>query len=337
MVWVMLSVPGAGPEGGTHPAIPSGGQDAPWAHTSQEQQDQGLELFERANEALYKSRMSEAVQLYRQALERWDHPAFHYNLALALMAQSRTLECHQEFEAAIKYGPEPLQQPDKYQNAVSILAAVEGQLARIELTCDQPGVQLSDNGRPLPVACPGSHAEWIQPGLHVIQIAKAPYRTSTRSFDLKPGDRAVYTLRVHPESEWTRTELPKDSWRPWVVLGGGGAVLITGIALHLVAAKQVQDYDAAIIRCIGEAAAQPTFEPCLASEDLKGLPGRANVMQGFAYTADAIGIAAIAAGGAFLYFNTPRSVLEDPEGRPTAVITPQIAPGFSGVAFTLKF
>src|SRR5262249_38173835 len=151
-------------------------------------------------------------------------------------------------------------------------------LTRMELACDQSGAKLSVDGRPYPVTCPGSHAEWIPPGLHVIQVAMTDYRTSTTSLTLNPGEKLSRTFRVHPDSEWTRTELPKDPWKPVVALSGGAAVLIAGVTLHFVAAGQVQSYDDRIILCVGDRAAQPTFEPCSVPADAAPLPGQANLL-----------------------------------------------------------
>jgi hypothetical protein len=41
-------------------------------------------LFAEGNELLGKYRLARAVEKYRQALEHWDHPVIHFNLAKAL-------------------------------------------------------------------------------------------------------------------------------------------------------------------------------------------------------------------------------------------------------------
>src|SRR5690348_3534769 len=62
------------------------GSQSPWVKgVSQERQAAAAVLFNEGNGYYEKAVFSKAAELYRRALEQWEHPAIHYNLALALM------------------------------------------------------------------------------------------------------------------------------------------------------------------------------------------------------------------------------------------------------------
>ena len=60
--------------------------DRPWAKgVSKERQEAAWEVFREGNALLKDSLFAKAADKYREALKSWDHPAIHYNLALALV------------------------------------------------------------------------------------------------------------------------------------------------------------------------------------------------------------------------------------------------------------
>src|ERR1700733_7519084 len=74
---------------GTNESLQNGGDTRPWA-----------------------SGVSPSEQ--RDALKHWDHPAIHYNLALAQMELAQPIEAYDNLTTAIKYGDAPLQSKDKF-------------------------------------------------------------------------------------------------------------------------------------------------------------------------------------------------------------------------------
>src|SRR5690349_20589283 len=56
----------------------------PWADgVSQERQDTAVRLFTEGNGHLNDGIFGKAVDAYAEALKSWDHPAIHYNMAIA--------------------------------------------------------------------------------------------------------------------------------------------------------------------------------------------------------------------------------------------------------------
>ena len=110
-------------------ALESSGE-RPWAKgVPQAKQEKAFALFRDGNSALKESLFVKAAQIYREALQSWDHPAIHYNLALALVNLDQPLETHEHLLAALKYGAAPLDS-DKYEQALRYRALVEKQLAK---------------------------------------------------------------------------------------------------------------------------------------------------------------------------------------------------------------
>src|SRR5258708_35996330 len=65
---------------------PGAAGERPWAAgVAPAQQERALQLFREANTYHNDGIFVKAVELYREALKSWDHPAINYNLALSLM------------------------------------------------------------------------------------------------------------------------------------------------------------------------------------------------------------------------------------------------------------
>ena len=119
------------------------GEVDPWTKgVSQADQDAAIVLFREGNELLKDSVFVEAVKKYRAALERWDHPAIHYNLAFALLNLDQPVLVYEHLEKAMAYGPKPLEQ-EKFDLAKSYKALVEKQLSRVEIVCDEPDAMVT--------------------------------------------------------------------------------------------------------------------------------------------------------------------------------------------------
>ncbi|HVV85133.1 MAG TPA: tetratricopeptide repeat protein, partial [Kofleriaceae bacterium] len=94
--------------GAASPALPSAplpaADERPWARgVSADRQDRALALFTTGNGALQDGDAARAIASYRQALARWNHPAIHYNLAVALLQQGDRDQAAAELRAALAY------------------------------------------------------------------------------------------------------------------------------------------------------------------------------------------------------------------------------------------
>src|SRR5688572_19576301 len=86
---------------GKDESLQHGGDTRPWAAgVSAENQRIALEKFRQANTVLNDGLWANAAKLYREALQKWDHPAIHYNLALALLNLDQPIEVYDSLQKA---------------------------------------------------------------------------------------------------------------------------------------------------------------------------------------------------------------------------------------------
>ncbi len=148
--------------------------ERPWARgVPKDRQSKAIGLFREGNAALKESLFPKAAAMYRDALQVWDHPAVHYNLALALVNLDQPLEVHEHLTAALKYGPAPLDD-DKFQQAQRYLALIERQLTKVKITCTFSGASVRLDGRPLFTA-PGEWEGQVRAGPHTMTASLEGY------------------------------------------------------------------------------------------------------------------------------------------------------------------
>ena len=123
--------------------------ERPWARgVSDTDQSAALQSFREGNASLNEGVFVTAVKQYREALKHWDHPAIHYNLALALMNLDQPIEVYESLAKALKYdpkaGPAPLD-ADKYDRAKNYMLLAQKQVANVDITCDKPGAKVDQS------------------------------------------------------------------------------------------------------------------------------------------------------------------------------------------------
>ena len=119
---------------------------------------------------LKDGQFAKAAERFKDALKHWDHPAIHYNLALALFKMDQPIEVARHLAKSIAYGPTPLD-PDKFEHAKELLEAVSKQIADVEITCDKAGAEIIvDNQKVLDA--PGTYKDKIKEGKHTFVCRK---------------------------------------------------------------------------------------------------------------------------------------------------------------------
>jgi tetratricopeptide (TPR) repeat protein len=99
-----------------------GDADRPWAKgVPLAKQEAARETFEEANSLLKDSIFKTAAQKYLDALQQWDHPGIHFNLALTLVSLEKPVEAYEHFKKAIAFGVAPIDE-DKLERAKSYIA-----------------------------------------------------------------------------------------------------------------------------------------------------------------------------------------------------------------------
>lgn len=142
-------------------------------------------LYASGNKEFAESRFAQALAQYQEALRHWDHPAFHFNLAICLINLGRPVEALDNIERSLVYGPAALG-ADHYQQAITYRNLLEGQLARVTIECSEPGAKVTIDGRFL-FAGPGAKEEVVLPGEHQVVAVKSGFLTSSETFIIVAG------------------------------------------------------------------------------------------------------------------------------------------------------
>jgi hypothetical protein len=310
-------------------------EDRPWATgVSKEEQSVALALFNEGNGLLRDALFPKAVEKYREALSHWDHPAIHYNLALALVNLDQPVEMYEALEKAMAFGAAPLD-ADKFDRAKGYKLLVEKQLGFIELSISVPGSTVTFDGKQV-LEGPGSWSARVRSGEHSV-TARAP-EYSPVNLDVKVGGGEVsrFDLKLYTDAELTRYSRRFPAWMPWTVAGAGAAIVLVGGILHASARSGFADYDAAIADC---ALTDPTGGCSTLPSGVADMKSGAESKQTAAGIAYGIGGVALAAGITLIILNQPSSYRIDPtaEQPPPVAITPVVGPGLAGISASGRF
>ncbi|HEX5749352.1 MAG TPA: carboxypeptidase-like regulatory domain-containing protein [Archangium sp.] len=285
---------------------------------------EALELFEMGNARLEESLFVQALESYQKALAQWNHPAIHYNMALALMSLERPLEVHLHLTEAMRYGPDPLGS-EKYENGRRYLALVEKQLARVEVSCDEPGASVSLDGQFLFVA-PNRVEKLVRPGTYHVSATKGGYEPTELRQTLMPGATTPVELKLYTEKELTRYKTRWPVWIPWTVLGAGAAVAAGGGLLHLGVLGSYDTFDKGVEACGG----------CMPAPALTEARQQGDLLRTVSLGAYAAGGAALVTGAVLLFLNRPQPYRIDPGVR-TLSVAPLVGDGVGGASMSLRF
>lgn len=294
-----------------------------------EKQRAASDLFLEANHLLKNTAFVPAVEKYRQALTHWDHPAIHYNLALALINIDQPIEAHGQLEAAMRYGAEPLDE-EKYEYARTYKTLLEQQLTRLELRCDTPGATVTMDGRILFVA-PGHYSELVRPGPHSIIATKTGFLNTDESRTLLPGERLALNLEMCTVEECTRYRRQWSVWMPWTVLGSGVTMVAGGALLHQKTQQDYRNFDLAIFQNCPRGCDKEPLE-------FRPLHKRGDNLQKAAFGAYALGGAAVVTGAVLIYLNRAQTYFTKPsQHEETVNVSPLLGGDTNGVQATFRF
>ena len=314
----------------------TGDQQRPWAKgVSAEQQAKALALFRDGNFLLKNSLFPKAVEKYREALKLWDHPAIHYNTALALLNLNEPLELHEHLVSAMRYGAAPLDS-DKFERAQTFKTLVEQQLSHVEVSCEVPGAQVSLDGKVL-FSAPGHYEGLVLPGAHTFSAEGPGYPRNDRKRTLTPGEKYTLPFKLYTDEELTRYSRHWDAWKSWAVVGAGVAVAGGGGLLHLQARKSFDSFDAGVLSCGG----------CMPTKEMASKRSRGDTFQRVAVGSYAAGGAALLTGMVLLYVNRAQPYRISPEEleqgatappeQPAVSVLPIVGRGEGGVLAAFRF
>ncbi len=309
----------------------------PWAKgVSPESQRKALSLFNEANGMLRDALFPKAAERYREALVHWDHPAIHYNLALALVNLDQPVDMHGALEKSLAYGAAPLGE-DKFARAKDFKLLVEKQLVKVEYTITEPDSVLILDGKEVQQG-PGTFAALIRAGEHSIAARAPGYSPTQLNLKLGGGETSRMELKLFTDAELTREKRKMASWIPYSVLGAGVVIGGVGALMHSSAKGGFSDYDQAISEC---AATDPTGGCADPSPTIFALKSDAESKQTLAPSLYVVAGLTVGAGVALVVINRPHTYRIDPLEKQTGAdgvsITPVFGRDHAGLAAAGRF
>ena len=314
---------------GTNESLQNGGDARPWAAgVSTADQQQALQMFHDGNVNLNDGLFAKAADKYREALKHWDHPAIHYNLALAQMNLDQPIDAYNNMQASLKYGEPPLQSKDKFDHAKEYLLLLEKEIATVEVSCDKVGAKVTVDGA-LAFVAPGKFQTQVLVGKHTFVAEKQGYTTHINAPYIGPGEKFRIELKLYTAEELTRYKRKWDAtWMPWAVAGGGVLIAGAGALMELSANSSYDDYDKKVAAC------NMNNLGCPATKALTDLKSSGDSKKTIGYVGYGIGAAAVVVGLSLAYINRPEGYqirAEDIDNTRVSV-TPVVAPDYTGAS-----
>jgi len=281
-------------------ARPARADTPPWvAGVSAAQKETAQKALDEGNSLFVERKYAEAMARYNAAIAAWDHPAIRFNIVRCLIQLERPVEAADQLKLALKYGEAPFDE-QIYSEALAFQKLLANQISEIEVTCEQPGVQVTLDGQSL-IACPGKQSRRLLPGEHEIVGTKQGFIPRTMQLVSHGGKVISAKVRLDPISSAARVEHRWAAWMPWVVFGGGFALAGLGELAHVKAVDDNAQYAKLVAGCTS---------PCASSSLDHTLESNATLENRVAIGLYGAGIAAITTGVVLLYLNRGRTVYD---------------------------
>jgi hypothetical protein len=294
---------------------------------------------------------TKSVEVYREALTHWDHPAIHFNLAKALMNLDQPVDAHKHLDASLKYGGAPLDEDQIDQAKRYKKLLYEAELADLVISAQEPDAVVSLNGVELFTA-PGQWKGLVRADKHTILATKPGFQPAQEQRTLPHGQTTEITLSLVAIEQVTKYTRAMPVWKPWVVVGAGAVGLIAGGIFTWQASENFADYDKAIEVCNAESAITilndlppeggnndtgGTVRACFPSNSTKSKKSNAELFQTLSIVSYVAGGATPATGLVLLYINREKPVLVDVPVEDSLTVVPYMGPDGGGVSATLRF
>jgi hypothetical protein len=217
----------------------------PWYQQSTAEARQGaLALFSKAIDNHDQLLREEAVELYEQALEKWDNPDIRWNLGLVFEDLGQYLLAHQQFDGVLRWG-EALG-AERLRDVRARMRALETQrVAWIEADSPEPRADIKLDGQSW-FRGAVRRSKLVLLGMHFVVSTKPGYFPVTRAVYMQAGKTAHVALpmdadRLIETRRWT-------AWKPWAVVAAG--VAVTASSLEVQAFEQrTSVVEALKVRC----------------------------------------------------------------------------------------
>ena len=306
--------------------------DKPWNRgVSLERRKAARALFLQGNQLIKEPFFARAAARYREALQLWPHPAFHYNLAIAQINLNQRIAAFESLERAMAYGVAPLGE-HKYRQALEYRKILEDQLARIVISCDEPGAEVTVDGARV-LTGPGQKEVMVMPGARQLVATKPEYLTRSESIVVGPGEQQQIDITPLPIGRLAESRR-WPAWKPWSLVGSGAVLSATGALLHWRAQRGFRSFDEQFDRnCVATGCPDASI-----AASLDGQLVTARWQQRSAYIAYGLGGTAVAVGSILTYLNRARLVTSSEAADEAAlVIVPVATERATGVSAWFRF
>ena len=294
--------------------------DKPWAAgVAPEKQKIALAKYDEANELFEKGNYLEALPIYLEALQHWDHPGIQYNTVVCLINLDRIVEAYEHLEKAMAYGEAPLGR-DLYKQGQTYQRMLGKQIARLELTLKTKGGTVQIDGKPVLVDA-GTTTITLLATEHRLVADKPGYDPQIQTIKLSPGEPTVLVIEMKLKARG-KTVRRWARWKPWAVVGASSAIALTGGFVAYSSKAMFDTYDANFARgCSGGCPAT--------SDPAAGDKSAAESRQILGWSIVAAGGATLVTGLVLVVFNQPRLV--------GASVTPMVGTEHAGAVLTLPW
>lgn len=304
--------------------------DRPWVKdVAPAKREAARALVKEGNHLVEDALFVKAAEKYRLALELWDHPAIHFNMALALINLDKPVEVYKHLEKALQYGVAPLG-PEKAEHARGYRALIEKQLARVSIVCQVPGADVTLDGKPL-FTGPGRFEDLVRAGPHTVVARRTDSFPTEQTRTLPAGETTTIELKLYRAEDLTRFRRKWAAWKPWMAVAAGIVVAGVGGILHWQGRESIRAFDTGVAKdCPNGCDPIPS--------GLAALRTRGRAEQALAIVAYSLGGASIVTGGVLININRPRAFRVKPtEQAPVLSFAPLIGPGQAGLLTTFRF
>ena len=228
----------------------------PWARGVTDAQKAAAQvLLEAGNSLFLVHDYVAALDKYRQAIARWDHPAIRFNIVRCLVQLDRALEADDELRRALAYGAAPLED-SVYNEALAYQKLLANQIGHVAVRCVQPGVEVSLDGQHV-ASCPAAVDTRVAPGAHEIVGIRDGYAAKAVSVVVIGGKHETIDLTLTAIGGSGVVVHRWASWKPWLVLGAGAGVAGLGALIDLRAARDMTSYDHAFAAACADVGCGP--------------------------------------------------------------------------------
>jgi len=287
--------------------------NAGYKTVSKANEECALGAFHQGNDLLNNGLFPQSVARYREAINCWDHPAIHYNLALALINLDQPIEVFDQLKLAIQYGSDPVGQ-DKFDHAKEYLKLVAGQLADIEVSCDMKGAKIAVDGKEAFTA-PGTYKAKVRVGKHTFYGEKEGYNARVTAPFIGPGETYRIELRLYTLTELTRYRCKWDcgTRTPYYVLAGGALAGIVGGVFTWLSSSSYHDFDTAVAKCNDDAKNMSPAMGCTITPTYIDMRNSGDTKRTLSYIGYGVAGAAVATGAVILWLNRREAYQIHPE------------------------